>query len=320
MTSLPERPREDVILELAVAEFARRGIEAPVERAPEGYRITLPTGKVMLLVNLVHYSQDLDPSEWEELVRDFVHGALESETATAPEKLSAGQLRHQIRTRLVRDIEDSQVDTSYAREFTPGMIQVLCVDYPETVVTLDAQQLTKLALPAQDLYAIGQANTDAEPVGEPYLAADNVYALEGESFFIASKAANFSALVPGVIGPAPLGVVFAIPHCALLLYSVITQEDFAQQVGAIVKAATVIAFDPDAHYAGGVLSPFTYYWAPDGTVNAMGGCFPDEDGTPRLRVVPPDSFLHYLHIDPENPHLNDASRKRHWFPRRRAKA
>jgi hypothetical protein len=31
-----------------------------------------------------------------------------------------------------------------------------------------------------------------------------VHGLEGDSFFIASKAANFDAVVPSVIGPAPL--------------------------------------------------------------------------------------------------------------------
>ena len=33
-----------------------------------------------------------------------------------------------------------------------------------------------------------------------------VHGLEGDSFFIASKAANFDAVVPSVIGPAPLWI------------------------------------------------------------------------------------------------------------------
>jgi hypothetical protein len=81
---------------------------------------------------------------------------------------------------------------------------VLCLDTPTAVLTLSAESLPKLPLSVEELYRQGQTNTDAELFVEHFEVDEVDHGLEGDSFFIASKAANFEALVPSVIGPAPL--------------------------------------------------------------------------------------------------------------------
>jgi len=164
VATFDNRPVDDVIRDMAIAELAREGVQVSVERGPEGYRLLLPTGMVMFLANITRAAEDIDPGDWDEMVRRQVQGLLASQSYTQPENLSAEQLRRQVRTRLISDEETEHEDTSYARPFAPGIVQVLCVDYPQSVATLSAKTLPELPLSLYELYAVGQANTDAEPI------------------------------------------------------------------------------------------------------------------------------------------------------------
>jgi hypothetical protein len=297
VTDHGNRPVEDVILELALAQWTARGVAVTVERAPEGYRLNVPgTDVVFFLANVTAQAKELDPGEWEDLVRRFVQQQFETQSDPRPETLRADDLRRQVRTRLLSDAPDEFSDTAYARPFAPGLIQVLCVDYPQAVITISSQVLPQLALPVDELYAAGQANTDAEPVDERMDFDEFVHALVGDSFFIASKAANFSALVPAVIGPAPFGVVFAVPDRHLLIYSAIDPQAWTMQIMRVAVAGASIGSSPDTELAGGAISLNAYYWAPDGTVEQIAAPYTDTDGQQTIGITTRAAFKRYVPI------------------------
>ena len=291
-----ERSIEKAILDLALAELARRGENVTVERHEEGYRLALCSGNTMLLANLTRIAEDVDSKDWPELVAYQVNVQLDSERQTPPQKLTKKELSGRVLTRLVSDEKDEWSHYDYARKFAPGIVQVLCVDYPQTVQTLDDKCILGMALSLDEMYQKGQINTDAELIDEKFEIDKFVSGLSGASLFIASKAGNFSALVPDVIGPAPLGVVFAIPNRSLLLYSVITQEDWLGQLTSLTQTIDTIGFDPDFNHPGGLISPYAYYWAPDGTVERIGGRFFDVNGKTTISLTVTGKFSEYVKI------------------------
>ena len=85
----------------------------------------------------------------------------------------------------------------------------------------------------RDVEVLDNAECDRPVAGGEFLSGDSggdhvrrttplgldevVLGLEGDSFFIASNAANFDALVPSVIGPAPL-MDLKPPSAGLLVF------------------------------------------------------------------------------------------------------
>ncbi len=285
------------VRDLVIAEFARHDITATLDDTGDEYALHLSNGSIAFLDNMIANAREIERDEWPQFVSYMVTAQLEAQNRTEPEDMSEDELRQRIRTRLLSDVEDDLVDTSYARAFAPGIVQALCVDYPDTVTTLPSSALDSVAMTVDDLFAQGQANTDAEPIGEQFEINEFVKGLTGDSLFIASKAANLGALVPEVTGTAPLGIVFAIPNRSLLLYSVITQDEWINQLMGVVQTADSLSFSPDFHHPGGLVSPYTYYWAPDGTVERIGGRQGEEGGEPKLAIAPSGIFSEYVNID-----------------------
>ncbi|WP_261974850.1 metal ABC transporter permease, partial [Curtobacterium sp. B18] len=111
----------------------------------------------------------------------------------AVEDLSADELRQRIRLRILSEhsgVASDPTDLDYARPFAPGLVLGLCVDYPTMVSTLSGPTLLRLPLGTDELFALGQLNTDDEPVDEHAEIAPGVFLVEGESLFVASKAVN----------------------------------------------------------------------------------------------------------------------------------
>jgi hypothetical protein len=292
------RPAEDVILDLVLEELARRGQTAAVSRHEEGYRLTLSGGgHILFLANLTRNAQGIDPRHWPELVAGQIGGHLDDAGWDAPEELSADELRSRIRTRLLSDQKDEWSSFDYARPFAPGIIQVLCVDCPHVVTTLGDDSIPQMALTLEEMYFHGQENTDAEPIDERFEVAEFVHGLTGESLFIASKAGNFPALVRGVIGRAPLGVVFAVPNRSLLLFSVVTQEHWLTQVMRLARTVDGVGFNPEFNHPGGLISPYAYYWAPDGTVERISGRCVGEDGEDAVSLDLTGNLSEYVDIE-----------------------
>jgi len=288
------------VLEQVQAELDKINVTYTVETAPEGFRLNLSTGLQMVLANLTEKAMRVDRAEWPTLVAAYVEQA--QSQPTPPEHLSADDLRARVHTRLISDTADEWDNTStYARPFAPGVVQVLCVDYPQMVATLPDKTVDKLALPLVELWQYGQANTDAEPIDEQSELDDHVSLLAGDSFFVASKVANFPVLIRDIIGSAPCGVIFAIPNRSLVLYSVVSPTDGMVQLIAMCQTVGSLVNDSEFVHPGGVISTRVFYWAPEGTIEHIAS--PRAalvDGQPTTMVFPSDTFQHYVPLADRN--------------------
>ncbi|AFV89519.1 Nicotinic acid phosphoribosyltransferase [Acidipropionibacterium acidipropionici ATCC 4875] len=284
-------------------ELAAHGIESHLEQADdlETAKVIEASGKEWFLWNLVHRLRGQeDRDAWPDTVHRHVDSMLESRIQPQAEQMSPEELRGCLRSRLVADVDDgTPTDLSYGRPFAPGIIEVLCADYPHSVTTLGRGHVEELPLGIDEAFDIGRANTVAEPVDESFEAADGVRILTGDSLFVASKAIDIAALVGGPIGPAPHGLAFALPNRSLLLYQVLSAEDWIQQTAELVQLVESMVADPEYFHPGGVVSDAAYYWAPDGRIDLLGGRHIDEDGETSLWISPPDSLADYLPVEPQ---------------------
>ncbi|MDR1187661.1 MAG: hypothetical protein LBK95_09435 [Bifidobacteriaceae bacterium] len=233
--------------------------------------------------SLYSLADQIDPVEYGDLVDQWLDLATASEYRTDPEDLSPDELRRQVRTRLVSSLFDGLEPYPYARRPFPLVGQIICIDYPEAIIRVTGQLAAKMALPVDQLFAPGQANTDAEPADSPApLGDDGTYEITGESDFIASKAANLGALVPSVIGPAPHGLIFAIPRDNAIVYEVV-RAGWGKRVNEFAPLAAALA----THYAqeDSMVSPASYYWAPDGTVEMLSRPGTDDSGGRTLSIT-----------------------------------
>ncbi|MDR1187213.1 MAG: hypothetical protein LBK95_07140 [Bifidobacteriaceae bacterium] len=292
-TNSPRPPLDEIIRDMAVAELGRNGVTGTVELRDHGYALTTPDA-IHSFANLTALAGAAQPDQWPTIVAAYVTAELALRDQPDAQDLGAAELRARIRTRLVQVESQPQVDTSYERPFAQGIAQILCIDYPRSVAVVTGSMLPGLALPVEELFRQGQLNTDAEPVGDRFQISQYVWGLEGDSLFVASKAAHLQALVPQVIGPAPMGVAFALPDRGHLFYFVLQGDDWAHGVNDLVQFADSVAYDPEASHPGGLISPLTYYWAPDGGVDLLGGRLSVGGDQPSVRVVPPPSLMRLM--------------------------
>ncbi len=173
-----------------------------------------------------------------------------------PANLTADDVRGRVRTQLFRTDHADQFTGStfaYARTFSDGLVIGLCLDYPDDVVTITDQSIGALPVSVDELFWFGQLNTDKEPVDERVEVMPGLHLVAGESFFIAAKTAN----LPGVLGAAPFGTLFTVPHRHLLLALPITGKDTLSMVEHLVGATTKVITGAQA--PGGVLSPDVHF-------------------------------------------------------------
>ena len=268
---------------LAVAKIARQllaeqGFETTIDLAkdPLDPHLMGADGWVYSLHNLILSCREEPQRKWRAIVADHQSRILISRANQPAEELDAEMLRRQVRTRLLSDVEDDRLDLSYARPFAPGLIVAICIDYPETVRTIDSSTISKLSLTPDEVFRAGQENTNAEPIDERTEIAPGVWALSGTSLFVASKVVDLDTLIQTSIGPAPDGIVFATPHRGMLMYVKPEGPEFAVAVQTLLIAADNMARNSNASLPGGLLSPAIYY-ANEGIVDVIGGRATDND-------------------------------------------
>jgi hypothetical protein len=271
--SQPELAVEEAIRDLAIEEYRRRGFTVTAERDGRYYSLRISEDSHVYLANLTERARQAERQTWPGMVAEFIQVQINAQQAPSASQLSAAELRERVRVRLMPQDPLLPGTWDYAPEFAPGVLKLLAIDYPDRVETLPGDSLEKLAISVDEMYSQGQLNTDAEPIDEHNQAAAGIYALEGESFFISSKAANMAHLVTTVIGPAPFGVAFAIPNRSLLVYSVLPGTVDVEATVQLVNELTQIVVhltEDEARHLGGVVSRNSYYWAPDGTIEELG--------------------------------------------------
>jgi hypothetical protein len=290
--ALFRKPADDAseVTRLAQDFLGRRGLLTTLEDTGDlnnpGLRTT--SGEIYFLGNVVAKCSSEPRRVWKQIIGEHFDSLLNSRDVIEPEDLDPASLRRQIRTRLLMDMGEADRETyGYARAFAPGVIMVLCVDYPQTVRTLNSSTVGKLPIMVDELFIVGQANVDAEPVDEheELSSGSGVIALSGGSLFIATKVANMPKVIDEYLPPAPHGVVFAIPHRGLVLCAVPTSVESVQSVQNLILFSNGFAEGRYGPLPGGPVSSGVFYWSADGVEQIAGkaGMKPlDVDATGRF--------------------------------------
>jgi len=298
------RRRDSDVLQVSTwvrQELRAQGIASQLEPGDdvETATIVLATGEHWPLWNLVQgLRENVDRADWPDAARRHVRTMLVAQQEPVAESLSPDELRTRLRSRLFSDTTDNDalIDLSYGLPFSPGIIEVLSIDVPQAVSTLGRDQAEALPWSFAEALAIGRENTLArEPIDEQFDVIPLVHGLGGNSLFIASKVASMGALVAdGPIGPAPMGVAFAVPNRSTLLYAVLTPENWPAQINELARLLASITTDPDFFHPAGVINADVHYWAPDGRTEFLGGRRTDTEGESVDQIVLGEAFIHHV--------------------------
>ncbi|MCU1414695.1 MAG: hypothetical protein JWN80_2035 [Microbacteriaceae bacterium] len=265
----------DVTAEVAVLAreiFAERGVETTLQQTddPSEPMLVAIDGTRFPLFNLVALCRSAPVRERRAIVEAHADRLLRTLEESDDSQLTEPEVRSRIRSRLLNASALTALGgLSYARDFSPGLIQVLCLDSPDAVRILQTSTLEDLPLPVEELFRQGQRNTNDESIESRDNIGGNAWMLSGESLFIASKLADMQTLIESTIGPAPHGVVVGVPERSSLLYTVISGPESVEDITQLLRVVDNIAFgEPEP--VGGVVSSGIYYCV-DGIVELVGG-------------------------------------------------
>jgi hypothetical protein len=257
---------------LAREIFAERGVETTLQQTddPSEPMLVAIDGTRFPLFNLVALCRSAPVRERRAIVEAHADRLLRTLEESDDSQLTDPEVRSRIRSRLLNASALTALGgLSYARDFSPGLVQVLCLDSPDAVRILQTSTLEDLPLPVEELFRQGQRNTNDESIESRDNIGGNAWMLSGESLFIASKLADMQTLIESTIGPAPHGVVVGVPERSSLLYTVISGPESVEDITQLLRVVDNIAFgEPEP--VGGVVSSGIYYCV-DGIVELVGG-------------------------------------------------
>ena len=237
---------------LVASAFSRVGHDVTIY--PD--RVESRDGTTFGLPNIAALCAGVDRGEWADLVDRHV------ESVTTPARtlgeLSPEEIRAGLYLRLVDAASVSE--PGYARQVVPGLLEVLAVDLPESVVTLSKDDLSGLGSLAE-LLERGRANLRALVAGDVSLGAvadgrGTFTAVTDRSFFTASLALVLSEAVERISGERDhgRGILVAVPDRHQLLYRVIDAPSATSALRDMFGAARRAFYE-----ASGPLSPNVYW-------------------------------------------------------------
>lgn len=282
----PKRSHDEQVAEierLAIEAFAREGITGELVRDPEdplNTSIRTPWGAAVGLYNLTVKCLSAPERRRPRIVTDHVRSIgplIQRETIPADLRDPASFVG--LRARLMPEDTARLADLSYGRPFAPGVIEVLCLDLPQTVQLLSRDMLADND--PYELFAIGRANLRLEPAPSVTELDAGLWLLEGESLFTASRMVD-PAFVAERLAPCPRGVVFSIPDRHLLAFAPVTGAESVVTVQKLVMFTIRVTADD---CPGGVLSPEVYYRGTDGAIQQITSR--GEDGAIGIRAEGP---------------------------------
>jgi hypothetical protein len=246
----------------------RRLVEASFARA--GHDVTVHVdhvadrrGTTFGLWNIGAFCRGADQSQWAELIDEHV------QRVTTPPRgmgeLTPNELKSSLYLRLVDDRSVPDVDSlGYARQVAPGLLELLAVDLPDSVVPLRRSDFAALGTLSELLLrgrsALRELLEDGGVAARTVTDARGAFTvLTGPSFFTASLALILSETLDHFTGEADrgYGVLVAVPDRHQLLYRVIDDPSAAAALGDMFEIARW-AYDQSS----GPLSP-NVYWVRD---------------------------------------------------------
>jgi hypothetical protein len=267
--------------ELARVAFAEAGVEA----VPHAQHLEAADGGQFGLWNLAASCAQAPGGEqdWPGVVREHVAATLRGlegpqvSAMPAEEVLAACYLRVTDADSVPPQLRES---LTYARPLAGNLLEVLAVDLPDTVALLNDEDVSRIGEAA--LREAGLRNLLDDPVdsyeviGEPGSGA--LHAVEGSSFFTASKLLAFESLLRSTRGSdhLPYGAVVAVPTRHMLVFHPVEGIDV---LGAVQQLTGLTARFYDEQPGG--VSPFVYWWR-DGELTQLSA--PDGEGGLRVEV------------------------------------
>lgn len=238
--------------------LAERGFDATL--TPDGAGFVRREGVGLPLEEIVAACRKQPPDQWRSVVGDFVakFGGY-ARTASSVDTMEWAELSTRLRARVVSDadIERAGGKLSYAWPLADGLHEVLCIDFPDVVSFVTANQIA-----GHDIDRLREAarrNTIAEPIEGVHVAEDDgadVHMLYGVSSFVASKILDLQALVPEYIRDASHGVVLGAPaRNHLFLHPVTTSKKMLASIN--LMSAVCPAF---CNEYPGPINGNLYYW------------------------------------------------------------
>ncbi|MFI9162166.1 hypothetical protein [Kitasatospora aureofaciens] len=241
------------------------------------------------LYNLAEFCRGTDPSDWPGIVaRHFgsLTGAARTMPGGADETLSRVYLRLVADDAFPAEIASA---FSYTRPVAPGLLEALSVDLPDTVRTLDDKAVAEVGL--QRLRAAGRANLIADPVEYDVLQGptegSTLYAVHGDSMFVASKALVLDDLARAVTGrelPED-GALFAAPSREYLFFHPLAEAGVAGAVNDLASMALRVHQENP-----GPLSPRLYWWHKGEVTNLTR----IDEAERSFSIEPPDELMAVL--------------------------
>jgi hypothetical protein len=214
---------------IAVKEFARAGRRGQVIHDPDDpFNTSLVTDVGTFgFANLYVSLRNAPPRDRVRLARAHVASIVHVEEPN----LDDDRVLDRLRARLMPSEILVMMALEYARPFAPGLIEVLCVDQPHTV-----QVLGDAAVAGRDLDSLwsrGRSNLRFESFERTEIAPSITF-LEGPSLFVASLLLR-PGFAENVIGPAPLGWVFAVPDRHTLAFHVVLGSESVEPISRLAE-------------------------------------------------------------------------------------
>ena len=284
---------ETAVMEIALAmreKLAAVGITTELAHGESGIELH-GTGEYETMVSslgpTVFELAGHDRSEWDRILDVRVDQAVR--TLASVKRRWPGtpeQWRAAVRTRLIDPDVSCRYGSPVHRPFGGNLVLALYLRLDGGVMPIYSEHLKDCPLSADELFEAGQRNTDRAPLVHRGPIGAGAWALHGEGFFTASKAANLGAVLDGIDVGADAGVLFCLPHKHVLGLHPIDPDD---PYWALNSMALLHRDETDRH-VDPMLSPFIFHRAPTGEVEAVavpGGVIYDD---PRVLILPAPRF------------------------------
>jgi hypothetical protein len=247
-----------------------------------GLEIGLSDGQsgVLALMNLAQLVHQLPPGERHRLIADHFGAVLALPFASADRAFE--DVRSMIKVRVYPEDYGLEGEPIVSRTLAPGVLAVLAIDYPTSVVVLTHEQVDKWGRPIDELFELGLANLIAQDLPDSSEVSDTpIRMLTGSSFFVAT----WVLLLDRLMQPVPEhGALVALPNRHLLLYAPIVDVTVVQAFGPLLSiAARQFEAGP------GSISPSLYWWR-NGTLTLLPATLIGRS----IDFTPPDDFMAVL--------------------------
>ena len=262
---------ETTLIEIALtmrAKLAAHGITTELadgSSGPELHGTNTYEGMILPLDKTAFELAGHSRSKWNTILDVRVAQAVSMTACLGKPPSTAEQWRAAVRTRLIDPDEARPGGGPVYRPFAGNLVLGLYRRFDGGVHPVVPALLGDCPLTIDELFEAGQRNTDEAPLVHSGPIGAGAWALHGEGFFTASKAANLGRILGEIDVDTSAGVLFAVPHKHALGLHPVDRRDPEWALRSMV----LFIQDEIAQHVDPLLSAFVFYRAPDGEIEAV---------------------------------------------------